>query len=126
MSKLILSCCINCCYLLPILTTQNSNTIIGVWKATDLNNSIIELYKGKDGLLFGKIIDSDEKAWIDKVIFTNGKYDSKEDHWQGNLYSLKRKVTIGATLSLASKNKLKVVGKKFFMTKTFYWESKEN
>ena len=114
--------CINFFFLSFLPNYQHSDTIMGIWKATDLNNSTIELYETEAGLLHGKIIDSDEKAWIGKVILTEGKYDSKNNQWQGNLYSLKRKMTIPATLSLTSKNKLKLVGKKFLMTKTFYWE----
>ncbi|MEM6321653.1 MAG: DUF2147 domain-containing protein [Bacteroidota bacterium] len=104
------------------MDNQNAKAIIGVWKAEAIENSSIELYEAEDGLLYGKIVDSSEKDWIGKVIFSEGTYDAEANHWQGELYSLKRKMTIAATLSLESDKKLKVVGKKFFMTKTFYWE----
>ncbi|MEM1121788.1 MAG: DUF2147 domain-containing protein [Bacteroidota bacterium] len=109
-------------FLLTPLSTSSHSTIVGVWKAEALDHSSIELYEAEDGLLYGKIVDSSKKAWIGEVIFSKGTYDAKAKHWQGELYSLKRKMTIAATLSLESDKKLKVVGKKFFMTKTFYWE----
>ena len=108
---------------IPFLVfTTNDPSILGTWKAADLENSIIEVYEDKDGFLYGKIIESDKKEWINEVILKKVKYAPKDKVWMGEIYSLKRKMTVKVTISLESNKKLKLIGKKFFMTKTFYWE----
>lgn len=105
------------------LTTfaANDASIIGNWKAPDLENSTIQVYKSNDGYFYGKIIESDKPEWVDEVILKKVKYFPEDEVWKGKIYSLKRKMSIDVTINLETENKLKLVGKKLFMTKTFYW-----
>ena len=101
--------------------TLNEGAILGNWKAPDLENSTIKVYKSSNGYFYGKIIDSDKKEWINEIILKKAKFDPKTKSWKGQIYSLARDITIDVTLSLESTQKLKLVGKKYFFTKTFYW-----
>ena len=99
----------------------DKHTIIGVWKAPDMENSTIEVYKAQDGYIYGKIIDSDEQSWRDKIILQKVQYDAKDKVWKGEVYSLRMDTTVDVVITLESASKLKLVGTKFLMSKTFYW-----
>ncbi|MEM9930979.1 MAG: hypothetical protein AAF840_14250, partial [Bacteroidota bacterium] len=103
----------------------SQDNITGIWKASEMENSTIQVYQADDGLIYGKIIDSDKKEWIGEVILKKVVYDTSEQKWKGEIKSLQRNMTINATLSLQPDGQLKLVGKKYFMSKTFYWERKE-
>ena len=49
------------------------------------------------------------------------KYNSELEHWIGTIYSPKRSITIDGTLSLEIDGRLKIVGRKYFLTKTYHW-----
>lgn len=102
-----------------------ADPIIGKWSAPDMENSIIQVYKDKDGFIYGKIIDCDKKEWIGKIVLRKVTYDRKNNQWKGEVYSLLRNTSIDVTLNLESRKKLRLVGKKLFFTKTFYWSKKE-
>jgi uncharacterized protein (DUF2147 family) len=97
------------------------NAIKGIWAATEMNNSQIEIYKAADGLWYGKILKSDESKTIGKVIFRKGKYDATTKKWTGELVKPDNGMILTAELNLESNSNLQVKGSKFFMTKTFYW-----
>lgn len=105
----------------PNYVQTDKYSIIGEWKAPDMENSTIKVYKATDGFIYGKIIASDEAEWIEEIILKKVKYDVESKSWRGKIYSLKRNMTIAAELTLENSKKLKLVGTKFFMTKTFYW-----
>ena len=113
--------------LLIIIFSLNSfankeHNIIGKWYAEEIEKSTIEIEQKEDGNFYGEIVASEKKEWIGKTVLDNLKYDSKTNTWKGEIYSLKRNMTIDVTLSLESEMRLKLVGKKLFMTKTFYWK----
>ncbi|MEL6844002.1 MAG: hypothetical protein AAFP02_12400, partial [Bacteroidota bacterium] len=62
-----------------------------------------------------------EKDWIGEVILKKAKYDPDQKAWVGIIYSLRMYFTVDAVLSLESDNRLKLVGTRWYMTKTFYW-----
>ncbi|WP_338813118.1 hypothetical protein V9L05_17415 [Bernardetia sp. Wsw4-3y2] len=94
--------------------------ITGKWFAKEIDNSIIEVSKNSNQKWQGKIIKSDNKETIGKTIFL-AEYQSKDKNYTGTLYKPDGDIEVAATLTLLSSQKLKVVGKKFFMSKTFYF-----
>ncbi|NJO00423.1 MAG: DUF2147 domain-containing protein [Bacteroidia bacterium] len=100
---------------------SGENAVKGIWAATEMNNSQIEIYKAQDGLWYGKILKSDDAKTIGKLIFREGKYDATSKKWVGKLIKPDNGMTLTAELSLEPNDKLKVKGSKYFMTKTFYW-----
>ena len=105
--------------------TAKENDIVGNWIATELENSTIKIYKAKNGYFYGKVIASDKKDWIGKLVIQEVEYKSKKNEWVGQVHSLKRKMKIDAVITLEAPTKLKLVGTKFFMTKTFYWDKEQ-
>ena len=101
---------------------DKEHSIIGKWYAEEIEKSTIEIEQKEDGNFYGEIVASEKKEWIGKMVLDNLKYDSKTNTWKGEIYSLKRNMTIDVTLSLESEMRLKLVGNKLFMTKTFYWK----
>ncbi|MEO1450099.1 MAG: hypothetical protein AAFV07_11260 [Bacteroidota bacterium] len=102
-------------------TPGTQASIVGIWEAPDLENSTIQVYQATDGFFYGKIIESDREDWIGEIILKETAYDPANQAWRGEIYSLRRFFTVDAVLTLESTNKLKLVGTKFFMSKTFYW-----
>lgn len=105
-----------------LLTTNafSQDEILGNWFAKDLDNSTIQIYR--DGLTFyGKIISSDIENYFGTIVLKEFEYDDENEKWKGTIYSVKRKMNINGTLNLEEEGKMKVIGKKYFMTKTFYW-----
>ncbi len=103
---------------------KENNSFEGNWIAKDLANSTIEVTKiGKEHLK-GKIIASDDKTIIGKIVFDNIKSDGK-GNWIGKLTNPIKEIDVNATFHLDNENSLKLVGKKFFFTKTFYWIRKK-
>ena len=116
-------------WLLASLAAPTSNpspvaepSILGKWSAPDIENAIINVYKAKDGLIYGKIISCDKEDWVGETILKEARYDSQSKSWKGEVYSLRMFFTVDVEMSLEPKEKLKIVGTRFFMTKTFYWE----
>ncbi len=102
----------------------SQDVVVGKWHAEDLDNSVIKIYK-ESNLLFGKIIASDKAEYIGQMVLKSFKYNQKDTRWEGTIYSPKRKMEINGTLSLESPDKIKLVGRKYLMTKTFYWNRLE-
>ena len=105
--------------------SPQQESIQGKWFSSDLNNSTIEIYEAEDGFLYGKIVESDEKDWIGEIVLKKLSFDSEDQNWQGEVYSLVRKMSIDVEVSRMEGRKLKLVGSKFLFTKTFYWTKKD-
>lgn len=102
--------------------TSGESGIVGNWQAADIENATVKVYKDENGYYYGKIIKCDRIEWIGEFILKKVKYEAENNEWKGELHSLARDATIDVRISLESQRKLKLVGKKFFMTKTFFWE----
>jgi len=109
-------------FLLGIQSHTQNDAILGTWNAKDLENATIKLYRSDDGFIYGKIVDCNRKDWIDKVILDKTKYNKQDQAWKGEIHSLRTGMDINITIYLQNDNKLKLVGKKFFMSRTYYWE----
>lgn len=96
--------------------------INGKWYAEHMKNAIVEIAENEEGHLYGKIIVSDKPQWIGEIVLRKLAYQADKQQWEGEIYSPQRKMTINGVISLEEEGKLKLVGTKFLMTKTFYWE----
>ena len=104
------------------VASANPDAILGKWLAKDLDNSIIQVKSQEDGSVVGTIIESSNEAYLGVKILYDCKYIAEAGHYKSVIYSPARKMEIDATISLESDKKLKVVGRKLFLTKTFYWK----
>lgn len=105
-----------------VFNPNDADQITGDWFSPDMRNSTIQIFRDKDNLYYGKIIDSDKKKWINQTVLKQLSYNSTKASWEGTLYSLEREISINVTINMAASDQLKLVGKKFLITKTFYWE----
>ncbi|MEM7658389.1 MAG: hypothetical protein AAF399_19840 [Bacteroidota bacterium] len=121
MKSLIIGICFLLAFVSPTILPAQPASLLGNWGAPDLENSTIKVYEAEDGLIYGKIIASDEADWIDKVILKQVKYDATSESWKGEVYSLRMYFSVDVELSLLSEERLKLVGRRFLMKKTFYW-----
>jgi len=98
--------------------------LIGKWYAEDLEQSVISIVKKSDGTLEGTIVESADSKFIGKRVLYDLKYEGDDQAFKGRLYSPKRNMEIDCTITFESSEKLKIVGKKLFMTRTFYWDKR--
>lgn len=92
--------------------------IEGYWFCKDLEHSTMKIYK-KNGYWYGKIIESKSIDFQDEMILYSLVYNEKK--WEGDVKNPSVKIRGKAELTLINKNKLKVVGKKFLLSKNLYW-----
>jgi len=104
--------------------TENES-IAGVWYAEELEQSMIEVVKKSDGDYEGVIQSSSEEKYVGHKVIYDFKYDPKENHYTGTISSASRNMKLDGTIILEKDGRLKLTGKKLFMTRTFYWERKE-
>lgn len=92
---------------------QITSTIIGKWKAEDQPDKGSEIYLAKDGLYYGK--ESNGKILLKKL-----KYDDATKTFKGIMTPPDKDIEFNVTISFINNNKLKIVAKKFFITKTMF------
>lgn len=78
---------------------KNENTLEGVWFVKELENSIIEIVKNNKNIWIGKIIASDDKKIIGRIVFDNIKSDN-DGNWVGKLTDPKKKSKLMQNLIL--------------------------
>lgn len=98
--------------------------ILGKWYAEEMDESVIEVKQDTDGSVKGVIIESSNEEYVGKKVIYDCRFDAEDDAYKGKIYSVARKMEIDGTFTLEAADKLKIVGKKLFITKTFYWVRK--
>ena len=96
----------------------------GIWLTKDFENSTIKIYKAKNGFWYGKVLTSNNPKFLNKLILKEAIYDDKAAALIGVMYHPEMSISIDATLTKETNNQLKLVGKRFLITKTFYWTKK--
>lgn len=102
-------------YSLPAYSQDNYE---GQWLIKDLDNSIISLYKATDGYYYSKILKSENTFYNNQIIFKGTLVDSK-NLIDGTFITPKSKMKIKAKIYADSKDQIRMVGKKYFITKTY-------
>jgi uncharacterized protein (DUF2147 family) len=93
--------------------SQTENKIIDTWQAEEDASKKMEIYLAKDGLFYSK--DSTGKLILKKL-----KYNEKTKSYSGQITPPEKDMTLNVTISFESDNKLKMLAKKFIMSKTLY------
>lgn len=106
-------------------SASDEEQLRGTWKAPEINNSLIKIYKSDEGFWLGEILQSDQSEDIGKVFLRKGKYDPKTKIWSGELVNPDNGIVLTAELTLTNNSTLKVKGTKFFITKTMNWIREE-
>ncbi len=64
---------------------------------------------------------SDKENIVGKKVMYDFSYDKETDTYKGLIYSIARESELEGQLILENKDELKVVGKKYFIIRNFYW-----
>jgi uncharacterized protein (DUF2147 family) len=102
--------------------SQSTNTIIGKWKKKDGDRTMqLEIFQEKDGLYYSKIInDNNENSNNEKIVMKALEYNDVNKNYKGTMSPPDSSMTIDITVTVVNEDKLKIVGKKFTMTKISY------
>jgi uncharacterized protein (DUF2147 family) len=89
---------------------QSADAIVGKFKNED-RGDFITIYKGTDGLYYGK----NDKG---ELILYTLKYDTEDKTWNGLLIPPGKNITMDVSISVVSTDKLKMKVTKFFISST--------
>jgi hypothetical protein len=98
---------------------NRESDIKGLWFVKDFNNAQVEIKADNKGIWFGKIIASDDKKEIGKIILSDCIFDHSKGEYKGMISD--GPIDVNLIISFININKLKVVGKVLFIKKTYYW-----
>ncbi len=110
-----------CCTITSTFAQSFTEKIVGKWDLNDADNSIVTIYKDTDGFWYGKITETEVSASMNRILFSEGIFNEKEQQLEGIITIPKREITVDTTIKFENDKKLEVVGSKFFLYKTFYW-----
>jgi hypothetical protein len=101
---------------------QSANTILGRWKMEEKGKAVqMEIYLAKDGKYYSRVInDSSRQSLNGKLLMKELQYDSSLKQYKGTMSPPDAGIEINVTVSLLNNDRIKMVGKKLIMTKTFY------
>ncbi|MBX9784798.1 MAG: hypothetical protein K2X48_16030 [Chitinophagaceae bacterium] len=104
-------------------TGQNGNAINGKWKSEDGDKKVqMEIYLAKDGKHYGKVINDTEKpANNGRIAMKALAYNEKEKNYTGIMQPPDVNMELNITVTLETKDRLKVVARKLLMKKTMYF-----
>jgi hypothetical protein len=98
---------------------QTESSIIGQWKDIEQPDRQMEFYLDKDGLYYAKAVNDKSKESINgKVLVKKLKFDEATKTFKGLMSPPDAKLELNVTISFSGQDKLKIVAKKFVMTKT--------
>ncbi|MEL6557093.1 MAG: DUF2147 domain-containing protein [Bacteroidota bacterium] len=100
----------------------SEGSIAGSWYAEDLDESVIEVIQLKDGSYEGVIKSSSKEKYVGHKVIYGFKYNAAEKQYEGTISSAARNMEMSGTIVLEKNGKLKLTGRKFMISKTFYWE----
>ena len=104
---------------------DTSMKIVGMWYAEDLDQSMVEVVELEDGSYEGVIKSSSTASYIGHKVLYDFLYQEGEKVYRGTIHSASRDMELDGYITMEKDGRLKLTGKKFFMTRTFYWERKE-
>jgi hypothetical protein len=105
------------------ISAQNANDLLGKWNAEDDATKQVEFFLSTDGYFYGKAVgnSSDGKMKAGHLFLQKIWYDAANKSWKGTLHPPDVNMSIDARITVDGHQKIKVVGQKFFMTKTIYF-----
>ncbi len=105
------------------LVAQTGNSILGKWRDEKEVDRHVEIYLGKDGLYYGKLIyEGKKKENIGQLIFKKLAYDATTKSFKGIMSPPNSSMEINSIVTIESADKFKIIGKKFLITKTILFD----
>jgi hypothetical protein len=104
---------------ISLFAQSPEKSIEGNWYAEDISQSIIMIFKDHKGTLSGKIIKSSDTTLVNNDPLTGFRYFPDKKMYVGKVKPANRNFEIDGEISIINKSTLKLVGSRFFITKTF-------
>lgn len=104
-----------------ILSQTKPDDIIGKWYSEEMSQSTVNIYKTEKGEYEGKYISTKKAEHIGHRVFSEFKFNASEQLWVG-ITTTGSGMVIKSKLYLLPDGKLKLVGKKYFITKTYLFK----
>jgi hypothetical protein len=101
---------------------QTGGGITGSWKCEIKGKHIeMEIYQAIDSAYYGKIInDNSIPSTNGTIILKKLKYDKTSQTFKGTMRPHDADVELDATVTVIDKDRLKIIAKKLFMSRTVY------
>ena len=104
-----------------IVNAQTPSIIIGNWKDEKEPDRQMEFYLDKNGFYYAKIINSKRKEMPNgKILIKELKYDELSNTFKGVMSPPDATLELSATVTMTTKDKLKIVAKKLVISKTIH------
>jgi len=108
--------------LLLVFKANAQDGIVGKWKGEDKPNNHMEIFLAKNGLYYGKLVYENGKTEnLGKQLLKDLKFDASTNTFQGTMMPPDRNLELTVTITPLNTDKIKVVAKKFLITKTIYF-----
>lgn len=107
-----------------VFAQDSTEKVIGLWYAEELEQSIIEVVSLEDGSFEGVIKSSSTPKYVGHKVIYDFRFDAEENKYKGTISSAARNMELDGSITIEEDGRLKLTGKKLFMSKTFYWERK--
>jgi len=98
---------------------QESQAILGIWKASSLHQSDVKIYNTKGGNILAKVAKSDKESWADEVIMRDLFYSEAKNEWEGKFYIPGINASLKLRIKVTDKETLECSIKKYFLVKNF-------
>lgn len=101
---------------------QNNTDITGKWITEEKDKTAqIEIYLSKDGKYYGKVINNIKNpANNGRIMLKELVYNEKTKTYTGTMLPPDAGIELNVTITLESKDRLKIVARKLVMRKTMY------
>lgn len=91
----------------------------GVWHSPEMNNMKIRVYQSSDKLWYGKIVESDKKDDVGKLMLRKMSYNEHDNSLNGKAQKPDNFFVANVKLHLKSKDELKLTVSKFMMSRSY-------
>jgi len=92
---------------------QTNAAILGKWTTEEKKDLLLEIYKSADGLFYGK-------NQTGKLVLQQLQFDSKTKAYKGKMLAPEKDILVDVTVYNENVDRLKMVVKKFMITKIIY------
>lgn len=99
--------------------SNDSQSIIGNWIVDEVPSKAVEFYLARDNYYYGKITTPGDKEY-GKLLFKKIQYDKEQNTFIGIMTPPDKPVELDVTITIESTSRLKIVAKKFLMTRTIH------
>lgn len=91
----------------------------GIWHSPEMDNMKIKIYQASDDLWYGKIVESDTRGDIGKLMLSKMSYNDLDKSLNGEAQRPDSFFSVHVKLQLKSDDKLKLTVSKFMMGRSY-------